>query len=1489
MGREEDILTAIDEMDGFTFQKLARRLLKRELFPNLNPLPEQDDLGQDARTEELPVTQLPSVDGENVTFAISKTNTRTKLTDDCDRCREVGHDIEKVIFVTSGEVRNDLQKEWKQDVEDEYGWDLVIYERTWFADVVTQPDHEKLIEEVLGIPPLNGDYYADIVDAFEQVTENTLSGISETIPHLDRQLPRSEVSEIHTHLTAHKGVLVTGEGGVGKTGVLSQVVEQWADSPVLFIDARRFSECSTDTELRHAFDFNGSLSDAVARVGRHKRCLVIVDQLDNIGGTPAASVFTDFLMDVSDVDGVHLVAACRSWDLENQRIYTSLADEEAVITVKVSELALSQVRNILADLGIADYSDELLTLGQNLLNLSIIAELQSQTSPAQIDFTAVKSQVELWEQYQETLVEREAQGGEWDEQSGDAVRARAIELAQIGLQDGSRVFPISLRRDRPDKRLISRKVIVNEVGERYRFRHEELQDYFYAWNGVNRLGWTTPQEVLEEIDERVAAGVFRWVLRILLKRGAAPAMEFLDAALSNDGFGYYAATHILDEVGTWNPTDVDDEVVDVALSLINADEQFREYFYTNLQSSAWVATLHNRGRFDNPCGPVMAYLEQVATDVPDLTVEIIQNTDTDHEGFRAGFVKIAGQLPAEQTTQCVDVFTEWLPASEVEVGPYPVQYNNLIEKLVEKDAIESALSLLSGLVAPQPPDPTIVERELADGETFESKWGTEATSVAKVYTIETAIETVAAGLPEEHEGDFIDILEDNLRQAITLEAQVWDGDPDELGWPQYAGGSDLNNSKLKEVLLDELRTFLEEWIATEPSSSDQRELITRYLEDISVFRRLGLYLLSRNADHYPELVREELLAEENYDEYRIRQEFFQLLHDGFPVLSRTEQERVFEIIDYGPDRDELLEAAEAQADRFPDRNVGDVVDEEIDLWQLRRLWMIRDYLSGDRGDRVEQLVETYGEPDHLERGRSARMRAVSFEGPMDTEELRDQSPDDVFRLCVDWKPDASDTDDFLTQKSPRGLAEDVKGFVAASPSQFTPHLSILTDAESIYIANVLDGLQEALDADRDFGWEPVLELCQETTTRDDPQAASSRKHACRLLSQGLSEDGTDLVDYHVTVRDLLLNLCDDPDPSLEDEDRGYLPHDRPLRTAINEVRPIAVDTLITYALERAKAEGHDIDTEQGSGFEPVVRRCLIEKMDDPSTAVHCVFGKRLRNLYWIDRSLVEDHIDIIFPMDDDAESRDRFSAAWAAFLRVSPWVEELYEDLQDQYLHAVDLHATEDRFNGHSAGNKFIAHALFPYLDADEPLTAEDSFLSYFYANTTPDKAKSAAWQLWRWADNDPEFREKWRKARELWEWRLDMVGEDYEAHTKEFGWFVEWLDLIPEEVAPSTVQSMLQDTAPFLAYNRRGWKTLEAYLAQWVENDPQSCIEIYAVLLRQSQLPSYLKFEEETMTILETSLQSRGETRDLALEVTETVSEHDQTFLDLLREYSVD
>lgn len=1495
MDREEDILTAIDGLDGFTFQKFARCLLQRELYPDLNPLPEQNDQGQDARSDELPITGIPDIQPESgrITFAISKTTTKQKVTDDCDSCRENDLDVDTFIFVTSGEVSNKQRRNWEESVKTEYGWEFSVYDRTWFSDIATKPDHEKLVDELLGVPPLHGDYHEDILKTFAQITDDTLSPIETTLPYLNHRIDRSETSDILSRLSEGQSILLAGDAGVGKTGILRQVIDRWTSTPALFIDARRFSEVSNQTEFRQELDFNGPLADAISRVGHHNGCLLVVDQLDNIGGTPAAGLFTSLLTDVTELDNVNVLVGCREWDLRNRDVFTSLTQSDGFELVELSGLSESTVRTVIDELKISKCSEEIITLSTNLLNLSIIAELREQTALDQIDYSLIKNQVELWDRYQRTLVDRETQGAEWDRESGYKVRARAVELAERGLSDGTRVVPISLRRNRADERLISRNVLQHERGERYRFRHDELQDYFYAWNVVQRQGWTTPRPVLEEINEQVAAGVFRWMLRILLAEDAELAAEFLNDALAPDGLGHYAATTIIDEIVGWKPQEHPDYLLECVIDRIENREELCRYFYTNLSNPDWGPLLYAQGRFEDPSGPHLAYLDSVATNVPSLVTNIIDSTQTENERIWADFVRIAESLPPEHATTNIDQLETWLLDATSKTSPYNVQYADFIGVLLEKGKQDTALSLLQTLLAPQDPDPKVLEHEIEGGETVENKISPEATALADNYTIENAIQNTWEALAVDDRDDLLQILEKQLRAAITLEAEELGGDAADIQWPTNISDSSLNNVYLKEVLLQELRDGLEEWISANPSDNNRRERVTRYLDDIPLFRRVGFYILRDYVEAYPDLVRNELLDNANYDDPGIRTEFFLLLQEGFSKLDSEDQQEVLDIIGAGPDEKELRELAEEKQSQFPDQSVDQIVEQEYELWQLRRYWMIQSDLPDSYHDRVDDLIDQYGEPSHPESVINTQSGAVSFTGPMDIEELRELSPPEILKLCVTWDPETEDEADFLTEVSSRGLAEDLRNLVSESPTEFVPHLHLLTDADAVYIHHVFDALEDVVEEETYFDWGSVLELGEEAMNRlNGAWANETRRKTCSLLQKGLSDHDSGLVDqYAGNVREILLTLADDPNPGLDTEkDQDIIAHEDPIHIALNSVRPVAVNALITYALEKAKHDGFEgSKTEHKSGMEDVIKTKLSDRMEDSSTAVHSVFGQRLFNLRWIDRSFIHDNLDTIFPLNDDSESRHRFMAAWGAYISVNNWYTDAYDWLRDYYFHAVDLHTEEGWYTTNDVSDRFIGHVLCSYLHTDETLGEEDSLITYLYRRSAPDLAGSGAWQLWRWGNENTDFRDRWPLIKELWEWRLDMVRDDIEEHSREFRWYIEWLDLVTDRIDPKDVETILINTIPYIAQDRRSWETLEKFLAETATDSPLASIRIYQELVDQPEWPGYLDFDEITWTLLETALEAGGEAKELAREAAEEIAVREPEYLELLREYQIE
>ena len=75
--REDDIRNAIVNMPSDRFERFARELVRRELYPGLNPTSDSYDLGEDSRTE---LSTIFLHEGKWISLTISKTNSLKKVT-----------------------------------------------------------------------------------------------------------------------------------------------------------------------------------------------------------------------------------------------------------------------------------------------------------------------------------------------------------------------------------------------------------------------------------------------------------------------------------------------------------------------------------------------------------------------------------------------------------------------------------------------------------------------------------------------------------------------------------------------------------------------------------------------------------------------------------------------------------------------------------------------------------------------------------------------------------------------------------------------------------------------------------------------------------------------------------------------------------------------------------------------------------------------------------------------------------------------------------------------------------------------------------------------------------------------------------------------------------------------------------------------------------------------------------------------------------------
>ncbi|HUV05124.1 MAG TPA: tetratricopeptide repeat protein [Armatimonadota bacterium] len=136
-----------DEQNDVKFERLVCCLLRR-MYPNINPMPHVHDLGQDAVASPLTPVRM---DDRWFSFAISLDWRLAKLRQDCSRCREEGHTIDVIVFVTSDEVTGNKRKQWKTAIKQDFGWDLEVHDQSFLLNEAMAQENALYVKEFLGI------------------------------------------------------------------------------------------------------------------------------------------------------------------------------------------------------------------------------------------------------------------------------------------------------------------------------------------------------------------------------------------------------------------------------------------------------------------------------------------------------------------------------------------------------------------------------------------------------------------------------------------------------------------------------------------------------------------------------------------------------------------------------------------------------------------------------------------------------------------------------------------------------------------------------------------------------------------------------------------------------------------------------------------------------------------------------------------------------------------------------------------------------------------------------------------------------------------------------------------------------------------------------------------------------------------------------------------------------------------------------------------
>lgn len=354
-------------------------------------------------------------------------------------------------------------------------------------------------------------YDADIA-RLRTATKSEISRLSRhaRLPTSDNvPIPRECATELRTAID-EGSLLVIGEPGAGKTGVLVAFAEPRTDgpAPLVFISVDRLGGVSTSDGLRQELGLDYPLLDVLDNWPGLEPGILVIDALDASRGGPAERVFAQLIEDGLARLGERwsIVASIRTFDLKNgtrfrnvvkgeppSKIYRD-ADLPAVRHFLIPRLTEGEVGSLaqshpeLSKLA-ETASGSIRQLLRNVFNLSLAAELISHGVSAE-SISTVTTQADLIERYE-------------DERLPDLRLRRAVADALKVMVEDRRITVRAIRVANDAIEDVLKTGVMAAAGDNIAFTHHVLFDHAASRYYLDR---SDPDALFAQVSSDSAIG-----------------------------------------------------------------------------------------------------------------------------------------------------------------------------------------------------------------------------------------------------------------------------------------------------------------------------------------------------------------------------------------------------------------------------------------------------------------------------------------------------------------------------------------------------------------------------------------------------------------------------------------------------------------------------------------------------------------------------------------------------------------------------------------------------------------------------------------------------------------------------------------------------------------------------------------------------------------------------------------------------------------------
>lgn len=912
-----------------------------------------------------------------------------------------------------------------------------------------------------------------------------------------------------------------------------------------------------------------------------------------------------------------------------------------------------------------------------------------------------------------------------------------------------------------------------------------------------------------------------------------------------------------------------DKQIARAVALLTRPQLMRKFF-RELNNPEWAAPLEKKGFFNMPAQPIRnekegtiqfigwpqsGYLARIAKDAPDVVASILGRIETDNVAIHMDILDAALAMPPDQAAKLAAKETAWARKQRFLHLLFSDKSIELAIQLANAGRRAESLGLIQEVLSPRPD---------ASKPDEESPKDPDESFKINHFDFEEALEKVTGPIAAKIGTELLRFLCSLLDSVVTKVAPSEFNDRlnDNSHIWSDAIGEDLRRSDIRGYIVRGIFRCASEIASTD--STSVHPILTELLSNKKViFYRLALKLAQEFPDK--EFVKKLLFDKSSLEDYRIQDEYSDLLESQLKDLDTEDLETLIEWINQGPDIDRFIEARKSW-DKEPSEKQ---ILEYVESWKQNWLSIVQPRLNVKDRTQLTELNEKYGETTERQTRHKVTTSWAGPTTPWSKEKILKEGPEKTLEFMHTWEPKAG-----IMVDSREGLARALADAIPDAISEFSAITKKVIEVRPIYVRHFLMGLGKALKSEMKLDWpsfftlgKAIIKKPYQVESGQNNQAEQGwedvRKELGSVLEECFTSKHSLPIDFRKDAWEILENLCDDKNPTRELE-KSWKSDAATL--SINTPRGVAFNTAVQYGLwvRRWAEKEPNADELLGMGFDlfPELRTTLEKHLDpaiDDTHSVRAAYGRWFPWLALFDEDWATRNKPEIFP--SDPTFRDLYNAAWETYIAFCPAYNTPFKILREEYnRHAKELRAGESkRASVRDINEAFAEHLATLVWRGALKISPLDPILESFYANASAElKAKvlgHPGFALKGSVGKEPP--QLIKNLQDLFEFRLSQVQSDADGKKEisEFGW---WLGskAFPKDWLFRQLKKALDITGGNLEVVHLAGKTL----AESSDVYPVECIEAAeAIVSGQDHGWRVLSWREELKNLLRTVLRSNS------------------------------